>query len=174
MVEKSIEVPEGVSVEVDGKRVKVSGEKGSLERTFKYVFDIKIRKEGNRIIVSSPSERRKVKAMVGTIIAHIRNMIKGVTKGYKYRLRIVYKHFPISVKVEGDKVLIHNFLGERTVRVAKIVGDTKVDVKGKDIEVTGINVEDVAQTAANIEQACRITKYDRRVFVDGIFIVGKE
>jgi len=174
MVEKFIDIPEGVTVEVDGKTVRVSGEKGTLERTFKYVWDIKIEKKDNKIVVSSPSERRKIKAMVGTIIAHIRNMIKGVTQGYKYKLKVVYKHFPITVKVEGDKVLIHNFLGERTVRVAKIVGDTKVEVKGKDIEVTGINVEDVAQTAANIEQACRITKYDRRVFVDGIFIVGKE
>jgi large subunit ribosomal protein L6 len=111
--------------------------------------------------------------MVGTIIAHIRNMVKGVTEGYTYRMRVVYSHFPITVKVEGDKVLIQNFLGESVPRVAKIVGDTKIEVKGQDIILTGCDKEAVGQTCGNIEQACRISKYDRRVFQDGIYIVEK-
>ncbi len=174
MVSKEIEIPEGVTVEVEGKKVKVTGPLGTLERTFKYTWDIKIEKKDNKVVAHSPSDRRKVKAMVGTIIAHIRNMIKGVTKGYTYKLKIVYSHFPITVKVDGDKVVIQNFLGERTNRVAKIMGDVKVSVQGSDVIVKGINLEDVAQTAANIEQACRITKFDRRVFQDGIYIYAKE
>ena len=172
-MEKEIIIPEGVTVEVDKEHAKVSGPKGDLRKEFKHFFDIKIKKERNKIKISSTSERRRVKAMVGTIAAHLRNMIKGVTQGYTYRMRIVYTHFPITVKVEEGKVLINNFLGENVPRVAKIVGDTKIEVKGQDIILTGVSREDVGQTAANIEQACRISKYDRRVFQDGIYITEK-
>jgi large subunit ribosomal protein L6 len=172
-MERELPIPEGVTVEIEGKRVKVSGPKGTLKKKFKYFFDIKITKKENKVVVTSPSDRKKVRAMVGTIIAHIRNMVKGVTEGYTYRMRVVYSHFPITVKVEGDKVLIQNFLGESVPRVAKIVGDTKIEVKGQDIILTGCDKEAVGQTCGNIEQACRISKYDRRVFQDGIYIVEK-
>ena len=111
--------------------------------------------------------------MVGTVCAHIRNMIKGVTKGFTYKLKIVYAHFPISVKVEGDKILIENFLGERAPRVAKIVGNTKVIVKKDDVILQGINIEEVGQTAANIEQATKIKNKDPRKFLDGIYVYEK-
>ena len=172
-MEKELEIPEGVNVEINEKLVKISGEKGQLERTFKYSYNIRIEKKDNKIVVSSSSDKRKVKAMVGTIIAHIRNMIKGVTKGYTYKMKIVYSHFPVTVKVEGDKLLINNFLGEKKPRIAKIVGDTKIEVKGQDLTLTGINREDVGQTMGNIEQACRISKYDRRIFQDGIYFTGE-
>lgn len=173
MYSLELKIPENVKVEVQGSKVKVSGEKGELERDFKEK-DIKIELVGNKLIVSSESERKKMRALVGTIIAHVKNMIKGVTKGFVYRLRVVYSHFPITVKVEGDKVLIQNFLGERVPRVAKIVGKTIVKVEGSELIVSGINIEEVGQTAANIEQACRIVGYDRRKFMDGIYIVSKE
>lgn len=168
---KEVVVPQDVNIEIEGKTVKVSGPKGELEREFKHFFDIKMEKKDDKVIVSSDSDRRKVKAMVGTIASHIKNMIIGVTGGFTYKMRVVYSHFPVTVKVEGNKVLIHNFLGEKVPRVAKIVGNTKVDVQGQDIILTGINKEDVGLTSSNIEQTCRITKYDRRVFMDGIFPV---
>jgi len=174
IMEKELQIPEGVNIDINKKIVKVSGDKGSLEREFKYFHDIKIEKKDDKIIVSSKSDRRKVKAMVGTIIAHIRNMIKGVTKGYIYNMKIVYSHFPITVKIEGDKVLINNFIGEKIPRIARIMGNTKVELNGQNIIITGIEREDVGQTMGNIEQACRITKFDRRVFQDGIYFTGEE
>jgi len=101
-------------------------------------------------------------------------MITGVTRGYRYRLKIVFSHFPVSVKVEGDKVIIENFLGEKAPRIAKIVGDVKVRVEKDDVIVEGIDIEAVGQTAANIELATKISDFDRRVFVDGIYIYKKE
>ena len=170
---KEVTIPEGVEVVIDGKKIRVTGQKGTLEKEFKHFFGITIRKEGDKVIVESKEDRRKVKAMVGTIAAHIRNMIKGVTEGYTYKLKIIYKHFPINVKVEKDRVVIQNFLGEKSPRIAKIIGDVKVEVKGDIIEVSGIDKDAVGQTAANIEQTCRIKKFDRRVFIDGIYIVEK-
>lgn len=173
MYSLKILVPENAKVGVEGKMVKVSGDKGQTGRTFAE-RDIRIETADGKIIVSSESERRKAKALVGTIVAHIKNMITGATKGFTYRLRIVYSHFPVTVKVEGKNVLVQNFLGERTARVAKIVGDTQVKVDGTDLIVSGIGLEDVGQTAANMEQATRIVGYDRRKFLDGIYIIGKE
>jgi large subunit ribosomal protein L6 len=174
MYSQELTIPENVDIEVKEKKVKVKGPKGELEREFKLVAGIKIEKINSKIKVSSESERRKIKALVGTVAAHIKNMIDGVTKGFVYRLRIVYSHFPITVKVEKDKILIQNFLGERTPRIAKIVGSTEVKVEGSDILVSGINLEEVSQTAANIEQACRIIGYDRRRFLDGIYLISRE
>ncbi|MEM5879566.1 MAG: 50S ribosomal protein L6 [Candidatus Aenigmatarchaeota archaeon] len=172
MVSTEVKIPENVKVEIEGKKVKVSGEKGELERSFAEK-GIKIEVAEGKIVISSESERKKFRALVGTIAAHIKNMIEGVTKGFTYKLRVVYSHFPVTVKVEGDKVLIQNFLGERVPRVAKIVGKTQVKVEGQEITVSGTNIEEVGQTAANIEQACRIVGYDRRKFMDGIYIVSK-
>ncbi len=173
MYAKELKIPQEVTVTVDNKKVEVSGEKGSLEKSFA-LREIKIEKIENKIKVSSESDRRKVKSLVGTVLAHIRNMITGVTKGYTYRLKVVFSHFPVTVKVEGDKVLIQNFLGERKPRVAKVTGNAKVEVKGQDIAVTGIDLDDVGTTAGSIEQATRIVGYDRRRFPDGIFLTGKE
>ncbi|MFH7880512.1 MAG: 50S ribosomal protein L6 [Candidatus Aenigmatarchaeota archaeon] len=170
---KKVAIPENVKVEMIGNKVKVSGPKGELIKEFKIPSDIKVLIEKNEVKVFTENERRKIKAITGTIAAHIRNMIEGVTNGYVYKLKIIYSHFPVTVKVEGDKVIIQNFLGERTPRIAKIVGNTKVEVKGQDIIVSGIDIDAVGQTAGNIEQATRITGKDRRVFQDGIFIVSK-
>jgi len=173
-MEKELEIPEGVTIEVSGKTIKVSGEKGQLERTFKYFYNIKIEKKGEKLIVSSNDDKRKIKAMCGTIIAHTKNMIKGVTKGYVYNMKIVYSHFPMTLKIEEDKILVNNFIGEKKSRTARIIGDTKVDVKGQDVVLTGINREDVGQTMGNIEQSCRINKFDRRIFQDGIYFTGEK
>jgi large subunit ribosomal protein L6 len=67
-------------------------------------------------------------------------------------------------------VAIENFTGERSPRIVKIVGDTKVIVKDEDVIVQGTNIEHVSQTAANIETATKIKIKDPRVFLDGIYI----
>ena len=66
--------------------------------------------------------------------------------------------------------MIENFTGERSPRVVEIVGGTKVKVRGEDIIVQGTNIEDVSQTAANIQQATKIKRKDPRVFLDGIYV----
>lgn len=174
MYAREISVPEGVSIEVNGNKMKVSGEMGELKREFRLAHEIKIMKEDNKIRVTSEIDRRKAKALVGTIIAHTRNMIRGVTRGCTYKLKIVYSHFPMNAKVEGSKVLVNNFIGERTPRTAKIVGKTQVKIDGQDVTVTGIDPEETGQTAGNIELSCRIVGYDKRRFADGIFITSKE
>jgi large subunit ribosomal protein L6 len=97
-------------------------------------------------------------------------MITGVTKGFTYKLKIVFSHFPISVKLKEKTVLVENFTGERSPRKSKIIGEVKVKIQGEDIIVQGINLEDVSQTAANVEQATKVKRKDPRIFLDGLYV----
>ena len=176
-VMEEVRVPEGVEVSIDGMKVTVKGPKGELTRDFSHARNIILRldedEEGKKVVVEAFFANRRVKALVGTIAAHIENMIIGVTKGFRYKLKIVYSHFPVTVKVQGDKVIIENFLGEKAPRVAKILPGVTVKVQKDDVIVEGIDIEAVGQTAANIEQATKVKDKDRRVFVDGIYIYEK-
>jgi len=168
-ISKTITVPDNVDLKMDGKKVSLKGAKGSLTRDFTFA-PIAIEGEGKNIRIWAKWPRKKEAALVGTIYSHIQNMITGVTKGYSYKLKIVFSHFPISVKVQDKSVLIENFTGERRARRVKTIGDVKIKVEPDDIIVEGINLEDVSQTAANIEQATRVRRKDPRVFLDGIYV----
>jgi large subunit ribosomal protein L6 len=168
-ISKNIQVPDGVEVAIEGRKVTVKGAKGALTRDFSYV-PISIEGNGKTVRVWAEWPRKKEAALVGTIYSHIQNMITGVEKGFSYKLKIVFSHFPISVKVQGKTVVIENFTGERRARKIKTSGDVKVKVQSEDIVVEGINLEDVSQTAANIEQATKVKKKDPRVFLDGIYV----
>ena len=168
-ISKTIQVPDNVDLSLEGKKVKVKGAKGSLTRDFSFA-PIAIDSEGKNIRVWAKWPRKKEAALVGTITSHIQNMITGVTKGYSYKLKIVFSHFPISVKIQDKSVLIENFTGERKARRVKIIGDVKVKIEPDDIIVEGVNLEDVSQTAANIEQATRVRRKDPRVFLDGLYV----
>ncbi|MGV9169750.1 MAG: 50S ribosomal protein L6 [Promethearchaeia archaeon] len=170
--DQRIEIPSEADVTVDGKTIKVTGELGSLERTFpEPLVDISI--EGNDLVATTPISRKKTRALVGTVIAHTRNMIIGVTKGYTYEMKIVYSHFPISVERAGDEVLINNFIGERGPRRARIIGDVEIETTDDDVIISGIDIEAVSQTAANIQQSLKIRDKDRRIFLDGIYVIRK-
>ncbi|MHA1712035.1 MAG: 50S ribosomal protein L6 [Candidatus Freyarchaeota archaeon] len=169
---RSVEIPDGVEVKVQGRVVTVKGEKGVLKRDFSHA-PVSIQLEGGMVVVRANWPRKKESALVGAVCSHIKNMIVGVTKGFTYKLKIVFSHFPISVRVNGKKVIIENFTGERSPRIARIMGDAKVVVKGDDVIVQGINIEHVGQTAANIEAATKVKKKDPRVFLDGIYIYHK-
>ncbi|WP_297090976.1 50S ribosomal protein L6 [Thermococcus sp.] len=171
-VREEVEIPEGVEVTVENNVVKVKGPKGELERELRYP-GVQIFTEDGKVVVFKEFPRKRDIAIARTFKAHITNMIKGVTEGFTYKLKVVYSHFPMTVKVQGDEVVIENFLGEKNPRRAKILPGVTVKVMGQEVIVEGIDKEAVGQTAANIEQATRITKWDRRVFQDGIYIVEK-
>jgi len=156
-------------VSIEGRKVTVRGSKATLQRDFSYA-GISLETDGKNVKISAKWPRKKESSLVGTIESHIKNMITGVTKGYTYKLKIVYSHFPITVKLQDKSVLIENFTGERRPRKAKILGDVKVKIETDDIIVQGAALEDVSQTAANIETMTRVTNKDPRVFLDGLFV----
>lgn len=167
-----VSVPSEAEVNISGNLITVKGPLGELKREFK-LNKIKFEKKEDKLVVSMENPKTKQKAYIGTIAAHIRNMTVGVTKGYEYKMKIIYKHFPINVSIEGNQILIKNFSGEKKPRFAKIVGKTKVSVAGELMTLEGIDIEEVGQTAGNIEQATRIRKKDVRIFQDGIYLTKK-
>jgi len=173
-LQRTVSIPDQVSVQIEGRTVKVKGPLGSLQEDLSHL-PVSIDVDDNKVRLETSWPRKREIGMLGTAAAHVRNMLKGVTQGYRYELRTVYAHFPVTVKVdEKAKVLkIENFTGEKTPRYAKIVEGVKVDVKGEDISVEGIDLKSVSQTAANIQDSTKIKKKDLRVFLDGIYVSGK-
>jgi large subunit ribosomal protein L6 len=171
-VSVEIEIPAGVEINIEGALITVKGPKGSLNREFSYP-GVKVEHKKGKVVISVSNKKRALKAVKGTFAAHIRNMINGVTQGFEYKLKVVYSHFPITVKHLGDVITIDNFLGEKTPRRCRVFGDCSISIKGEAIEVSGISVEEVAQTAANIELSTKVKGRDRRVFQDGIYLVSK-
>lgn len=169
----SIEIKKDVQVSYMNNIITVSGKKGTVMRELYYPDVIIEVIEDKEVIIKTNSTKKEQKAIVGTYTSHINNMITGVTNGFEYKMIIVYSHFPMQTKVENQKFIINNFLGEKKPRVAKIVGLTTVKISGNSVIVSGISKEDVGQTAANIENRCKIKRFDPRVFQDGIYIVEK-
>ena len=175
LAERNLPIPEGVQLTIEGRRIKTTGPKGTLEEDFAHL-PVQFALKNQTLRIYAPWARKREVALVGTALAHVRNMIRGVTSGYTYKLKIVYAHFPVTVKVNDKekKLTIDNFTGEKTPRVAKIIGNAKVKVASDEIHVQGNNLSDVSQTAANIQDATRIPDKDQRVFLDGIYVFEKK
>ncbi|MDD1656148.1 MAG: 50S ribosomal protein L6 [Methanomicrobiales archaeon] len=167
-----VKIPEGVTVKLEGSTLAVKGPKGTLTRDM-YFPGIQMAVQGRELSISTESERKKLLAMVGTFAAHVRNMCRGVTDGYQYRMKVVYSHFPIQLKMAGSTLEVHNFLGEKTTRFARVEPGVSVALGSDEVTLTGIDRETVGKTAANIEHATRIRNRDPRVFQDGVYIVER-
>lgn len=172
-MEENIEIPSGVEVSIDKSVFKIKGPKGELSREFKHPR-IKMEKKENGITFASENATKREKKMIGTFKAHIRNMVKGVTEGNVYRLKICSGHFPMNVSVSGTDFIVKNFLGEKIPRMLKICEGVKVKVEGQEVVVETADKEKAGQTAAEIETLTRIKGRDRRIFQDGIYIINKD
>ena len=171
LVEK-VEIPDGVVAELKGNDFSAKGKGGENNRHFKSI-KVVLKKNDSIIEVWSKDEKRDSLAESKTIASHIKNMMHGTMEDYKYTMEVVFSHFPMNVSVKGNFVEINNLAGAKHPKKARIMEGVKVEIKGKDITVTGHNKEAVGQTAANMEQATKIRGKDVRVFTDGIYITSK-
>jgi large subunit ribosomal protein L6 len=171
--EDSVEFPEKINITVVDGRVTIKGPKGELSREFR---DPRTRMEvrGHELVFMVDTFTKNEKKLIGTYVAHTENMIRGVTEGHEYALKICSGHFPMNVTVTNNQLVVKNFLGEKVPRTLRYSKDVKVAVDGEKITVQGINKELVSQVAASMELLTRRTKFDKRVFQDGIYIVNKD
>ncbi|MCJ7429290.1 MAG: 50S ribosomal protein L6 [Candidatus Nanohaloarchaeota archaeon QJJ-5] len=171
-MEETIEIPDNVDVTRDGDTITVAADGDTIERTFTH-GNVDIDVGDDTVTITTTSDHREDKAVVGTFSSHIENMIDGVTDGYRYELKTKYAHFPMSVKTDGNDVVIQNFIGERSPRRVPILEGVSVTVDDDTVIVEGPNKDTVSQTAANIEQECHKGKRDPRKFQDGIYLSSK-
>ena len=167
-----IQIPDDVKVSLKGSMLHVQGPLGKVYKNFKKI-PVHIDINDNKVLLKKTGERKKHYAIRNTARSIIQTLCAGVVDGFTIKMKVVFSHFPITVKVEGKKVLIENFQGERAPRISMIKGDTKVDVKGDDVIITGPVLTDVSQTAANIQQKSKVKNKDHRVFLDGIYRYSK-
>ncbi len=166
---REIEIPDGVTATMDRFDITVEGDNGRVTRRLWYP-DVTVTVEGDTVVIETDDDNAKTRATVGTFESHVANMIHGVTEGWEYTMEVFYSHFPMQVSVQGEEVVIENFLGERAPRRTPIRGDTEVSVDGEVLTIAGPSIEDVGQTAADIEQLTRVSGKDTRVFQDGVYI----
>ena len=167
-----IQIPEDVKVSLNGNMLHVQGPLGKVHKNFKKI-PVLIKIDGNKILLKKTGERKKHQAILNTSKSIIQTLCVGVVDGFTIKMKIVYSHFPITVKIEGKKILIENFQGERAPRISRIRGDTKVVPKGDDVIITGPVLADVSQTAADIQLNSKVKNKDHRVFLDGIYRYSK-
>ncbi len=153
-------IPEGVTVTQKKNMLLFVGPLGKTHKSF-------------RSIPVKGSKKRDY-AILHTARSIIRNICEGLIVGYTIKMKLVFAHFPITVKVDGKKIIIENFQGERAPRITTIVGNTKVVPKGEDLILTGEVWTDITQTAANIELKTKVKNKDHRVFLDGIYAFEKK
>lgn len=179
---RTVEIPEGVKISVKARTVRVEGPRGKMTRSFKHLqVDMYLTEEDGvkKLRVDIHFGKRKQLAGLRTVTSHVLNMITGVTKGFEYKMRLVYAHFPINIHIEDQKfVKINNFLGEKRVRLVNMLDGvtiTRTDQsKVKDeLVLQGNDIEAVSRSAALINQSCLVRDKDIRKFLDGIYVSEK-
>merc|ERR1739847_216898 len=175
---QSVTVPDDVDVSVKSRVVTVKGERGTLVKSFKHLaIDISMPNK-KTVRVEKWFGQKKELAAVRTVCSHITNLMNGVTKGYKYKMRAVYAHFPINCAISegGTLVEVRNFLGEKYTRRVRMHDGVKCE-NSKDqkdeLFLTGNSVEAVSQSAALIQQSTTVKNKDIRKFLDGVYVSEK-
>mmetsp|Transcript_23478 Transcript_23478/g.32772 ORF Transcript_23478/g.32772 Transcript_23478/m.32772 type:complete len:188 (+) Transcript_23478:94-657(+) len=180
LVESSLEIPYNVICKVINKTVQIKGVKGKLVKSFKNL-DIIILHEKlnkNRIIVRKYFINKKSSSIVRTVSSHIYNMILGVSKGFRYTMRLVYSHFPININyLKSKRILeITNYYGSKKLDCFFIPSHIELEISDyqkKELKFISKDIEMLGKLTALIKQKCSITKKDSRVFIDGIYTSNK-
>lgn len=168
-----IAILEGVEVRVDGNTITVKSGSIELARKFPIQFISVKSANGMITIAESATGRSQARMIVGSFGAHIQNMMQGVKAPYVYKLKVCHIHFPMSLKLEGDKFQVTNCFGEKQPRATKIPKGVDVKIDGEIITVQSPDIELAGLAASRIEQLTKIRNRDRRVFLDGIYITEK-
>ena len=176
--EIKLKVPEGVKVtECKSRKITVVGPRGTLKRDFHHIpkLDLVLSEDGKTVISTMWLASNKRSSALRTVVSHISNLFDGVTKGFRYKMRAVYAHFPVNIAIEknGTVVEIRNFLGEKRTRVCNMLEGVKAyrDDSVKDcIVMEGNDIDNVSQSAALIHMACLVKNKDIRKFLDGIYV----
>jgi len=168
---KEIVIPQDVEIDI-GDVITVKKKNHVVKKRLSFPT-VSIVKKESKIVIEPKKFTKNEKTIINTFKAHLLNMIKGVQEPYVYKVQICSSHFPMAVTMEGKKLVVKNFFGEKVPRKADILENVDVKIEGDMITITSPDMELAGQTAANFEQCTRITNRDRRIFQDGLWITDK-
>ena len=170
---EEVKIPEGIDANIEDDVLIMKKDNKEIKRKLIALINFKL--EDNKIIISAKRSRKIEKRLFWTFKAHINNMIKGLTEGFTYKLKIANVHFPMNVKYENSRneLIIKNFLGEKKDRIIKLFPEVKVKVDDDEIVLDSYDIEKVGNAATMIEKGARVRNKDRRIYQDGIFIIEK-
>lgn len=158
--------------------VTVKGPRGTLVKSFKHLaIDIYMTKK-TTIKIEKWFGKKKQIAAVRSVCSHIKNMFKGVTYGFLYKMRAVYAHFPINCSITegGSLIEVRNFLGEKFIRKVRMAPGVTVEnskAQKDELVVMGNSIDSVAQSSALIQQCTTVKNKDIRKFLDGLYVSEK-
>lgn len=140
--------------------------------------DIKHDKASNKITVEKWFGKKKELAAIKTVCSHIENLFTGVERGFKYRMKLVYAHFPVNVGIADSQehITVMNFIGQKVKFEVDALPGVKLirDAKNQgEFTVEGNDIENVSRTCALISQSCKVRNKDIRKFLDGIYVSDK-
>ncbi|XP_059892358.1 large ribosomal subunit protein uL6-like [Gadus macrocephalus] len=177
---QTVDIPDNVEIKLKGRTVIVKGPRGTLRREFNHInLELSLLgKKNKKLRADKWWGNGKELATVRNICSHVQNMVKGVTMGFRYKMRSVYAHFPINVVIQEGGVLveIRNFLGEKYIRRVRMragVGCALSTAQKDELVLEGNDVELVSNSAALIQQATTVKHKDIRKFLDGIYVSEK-
>ncbi|MFH1072955.1 MAG: 50S ribosomal protein L6 [Nanoarchaeota archaeon] len=171
---ETLDIPDKVRITQKESMFEITGTKGTVAMQL-HTPQLEIRPEGNKLLfIVKKKYTQREKKLIFTYKAHIKNACKGVIEGHVYRLKICSGHFPMTVGLKGNTFEVKNFIGETIPRTMRLREGVKVVVNGDEVVVEGIDLARVSQTAADIEQLTKRPGYDKRIFMDGIWITEKD
>ena len=142
-----VEIPAGVTVELkEGNDITVKGPKGTLHRVLPIEMEVKM--EDGHVIVNRPNDLKKMKSLHGLTRTLIRNMVVGVSEGYKKELEINGVGYRAA---KQGKKLVLNLGYSHPIEMEDPEG-LEASVDGNKIIVSGIDKEKVGQYAAEIRE----------------------
>merc|ERR1711918_205356 len=174
----SVTIPANVTCELKSRVVKITGPRGVLTKSFRHMSVDMYMPDEKKIAVEKWFAISKELSAIKTVTSHIQNTIAGVTKGFQYRMKMVYAHFPTNVQIAtgGASLDIVNFIGQKVKFHVDALDGVKVERDGKsntEILISGNDIENVSGTCALINQSCAVKKKDIRKFLDGIYVSDK-
>ena len=140
-----IEIPAGVTVDLQGQHITVKGPKGELSRDIHE--DIKVAVEGNEILVTRPSDNKNHRALHGLTRALVANMVTGVRDGFSKKLEI--NGVGYRAAKQGNKLVLtlgfsHPVEMEAPAGITiDVPNQTEIVVSGADKEVVGAVAADI-------------------------------
>ncbi|PVU71472.1 50S ribosomal protein L6 [Candidatus Nanobsidianus stetteri] len=167
-----VEIPNGVNVSIEDGKIYIKGPKGEKYRNINN-RNIIIEIKENKIIFKAYFPSKKIIRDMNTMVAHIKNDIEGVTKGFVYKLKGVSIHFPLKLKLQNNKLIIENYMGGRDIKEIEIPEGVKATLKENEITLEGYDIEVLGNLAGLIENSVKPKEKDLRKFQDGIYIIQK-